>query len=133
MSQKLPFEEILYDAHAVCWGRGNNAVGPQLLGIFQIREPNKKENARIKKDWEDAKQIYDKYINKGQRFKPWGLKANNTVTCKITAVNCAKQSVSWKQDNLTPDEAAKGYKPAAGKFSINAIIQLYRNNEIKFI
>ena len=34
---------------------------------------------------------------------------------------------------LTNEEIANGYKPAAGKWPINAMIRLVKNNEIEFI
>lgn len=130
---KPDFKDVHYEPGTVRWGVGNKAVGLNLIARIRLKEPTKADDRREKKDWLDAKSIYDTYINKGQRFKPGGDKANKQVTAKITAINNNTQQVSWKQDNLTPEQISEGYKPAAGKFLINTMISLYRAKQIIFI
>ena len=86
-----------------------------------------------KKEYCEAKEIYDKFLNVGQKFKPYGDKANKGVECKITYFHPTKQLITWKQYNLSNDFIEKGYKPASGKWLINSMITLVKNKQIEFI
>lgn len=130
---KLDFKDVVYDSSTICWGKGNKVVGLNLIARIQLREPTKADDRKAKRDYLDAKKIYDTYINKGQRFKPNGDKANKAVTGKITFINNKNQMVSWKQDNLTAEELAIGYIPAAGKLLINSMISMFRSKQIVFL
>lgn len=125
---KLPFKEVFYDEKHICWGVGNDAVSLNLLARIKLRELNRKEERALKKNYDQAKKIYGDFINKGQRFKAIGEKANKGIVCKITFINSETQLVSWKQIN-----AIAPYKPAAGKFLINSFIRMYQLKEIDFI
>jgi len=130
---KKKFEQVSYNPNAPKWGLGNKVVGLQLLATIKLREKNKKELAAEKQDWQEAKSIYEKYINVGQRFKPIGERANKDVEAKITFIHNEKELVTWKQCNLTPSQIKMGCKPAAGKFSISSMIQMYKTKQITFI
>lgn len=132
---KLKFEELLYDPYIIVWGLGNDLVGPQLLARIQLREPTKKEDRAAKSDYERVRDIFNNNVNLGQRFKASGKDASRGIECKITYINNSKQSVTWKQDNAEthPDFIGKGYKPAAGKWSINAFIAMIKSGRIEII
>ncbi len=128
----MDFAQIHYDPNTICWGIGNNLVGPHLLARIQLREPTEKEDRAEYEDYKKAEQIFNTYVKKGQRFKAGGDTANKDVTCKITFINWDKQSVSWKQDNIheMTNYSDKPLKPAAGKFSINGFISMVKSNRI---
>ncbi len=131
--KKLEFKDVYYDPATICWGEGNDIVGPQLLARIQIREPNKKENAKALKDYNEAKEIYDQHFELGQTFKASKEKTISNVEAKITYIHNEKQTVTWKQYNLSKEQIADGIKPARGRWSINAMIKLCMTGEIEFI
>ncbi|MBX4188408.1 MAG: hypothetical protein KW793_04745 [Candidatus Doudnabacteria bacterium] len=131
--RKPKFEEINYDPGMICWGKGNNVIAPNLIARIQLREPTKKEDKEELRRYNEGKDIYEKFINKGQLFRASGKRASSGIVCKITYINEEKQSVSWKQCNMSDDEILGVRKPAAGKFSINAFIQLFKGKEIEFL
>lgn len=98
-AQPLKFEELHYDPHTICWGLGNDIVGPQILARIQLREPTRKEDKKLKADYEKAKELFNKYVQKGMRFKPSGDDANKEVTFKITYIHNEKQSITWLQED----------------------------------
>ena len=130
--KKPDFKDIYFDPDQVCWGRGNKVVGPQLLARIELREPTSEEEKEEMEEYTEAKEIYDKYINKGQRFKSSGPRATG-VQCVITYIHPEKQLVTWKQDNLTDEETERGMRPARGKWPINSVISLFKAKEIEFI
>ncbi len=130
---KPKFEDVYYDPDSIRWGMGNYVVGPNLIATIKLRELNKKEEKKLKSELRSAKDVYEKYINKGQCFRPIGEKANEKIEAKITFINPTKQSVTWKQYNMTNEETSRGCKPAAGKWSINAMLVMQKNKEIEFI
>ncbi len=132
-AKKLDFKDVYYDRSTICWGHGNNAVGLRCLASIQLREPTTKEEKEEMKDWLKAKDVFDTYINVGQKFKPVGKSDVSSVIAKITYIHNEKQSVSWKQCNMSDEYKQIGYKPAAGKFSIDAMLSLHRSKEIVFI
>jgi hypothetical protein len=131
--KKIDFKDVYYDRHIIRWVQGNNAVGLNCLASFSLRNPTKKEEKEEKKDYLKAKEIFDTHINVGQKFKPSGEKARSEVIAKITFIHNEKQSVSWKQCNMTEEQAKRGLKPAAGKWSINAMLAIHRAGNITFI
>lgn len=133
MATKPDFSLLSYERGHICWGAGNDVFALRLIARIKLTDKTtKKQDREEKKDYEDAKRIYDKFINKGIRFASGG-KHKTTVQAKITFVNYETESVCWKQDNLTNKEIKKGYVAAKGKFSINAFITLYRIKEIVII
>ncbi len=60
----MEFSQIHYDRHTICWGHGNNLVGPQLLARIQLREPTKKEDKEEGK--EEKKNPFKVFCSKGQ-------------------------------------------------------------------
>lgn len=131
--KKPDFKDIYFDSNQVCWGLGNKVVGPQVLARIQLREPTSEEEKEEMEEYAEAKEIYDKYINKGQRFKPAGPRYNDKVQCVITYIHPEKHLVTWKQDNLTDKDASRGMKPAKGKWRINSVIRLFKAKHIEFI
>ena len=129
---KPNFSEIYYDPKTVCWGHGNNIVGLRELARIRIREETPEEELELKSDYQNAESIYNQFINVNQKFAPGGKMANKDIIAKITGINSEHQYVSWKQTNT--DELIKRdnfhYKPAKGKFNINAMIALIKNGEI---
>lgn len=128
----MEFSQVHYDPNTICWGLGNNLVGPRLLARIKLREPTKKEEKAAFKDYKEAERIFTEYCNKGQRFKASGDTVNREITCKITFVNIDKQSISWKQDNIHEmvNYSDIPLKPAAGKFSINGFISMIKSKGI---
>ena len=132
-TKKFDFEYVQFDPDTICWGVGNNAVGLSLMARIELREKNKSEQRKEKKEWEQAKLIYDKHINVGQKFKAVGERANKSIVCKVTYIHNEKGSVTYRQCNMTEDQKNAGYKPASGKFSINALLYMHKSGEIQFI
>lgn len=132
MTAKPDFSYIYYDKGHICWGVGNDAIGPRLIARIAIpgAKISKKQEKAEKKDYEYAKEVYEKYVNKGVRFKSSGDRATR-VEVKITHINFEKQTICWLQDNMTKEEIKKKYKPAKGKFVINSFITLLKHGEIK--
>ncbi|MDD4972014.1 MAG: hypothetical protein PHT07_21515 [Paludibacter sp.] len=131
---KLDFKDVFYDSGTVCWGCGNDAIGPRLVARIKMRDLTPEEEAREREDWLKAKDIYEKYINRGQLFRPAGKTGNKDIVCKITFINPPNQKVSWKQAITEENLKKMNYsKPAKGSFSINVMIRLYLNGEIEFI
>jgi hypothetical protein len=124
--RKDPFEKVFYDRYSSVFGKGNKALCLLPEAVIQLCPQDEREKA----DWLDAKAIYDRDINKGLRFRPGGEQATRNMLCTITHINVAKQTVSWKQINMSANDRDQGCKPAAGKFSINSMIHLIRNKEI---
>ncbi|MBV5282191.1 MAG: hypothetical protein JZU53_07115 [Paludibacter sp.] len=131
-NKKLDFTHIPYQK-VICWGHGNNAVGLQQLASIRLCEPTEKEIEAKRIDYNEAKEIYEKYINKGQKFQG----SNKDIVAKITHINFEKFTVNYKQCNIDEYTEKHGlfngrpWKPAKGKFSINAMISLIRTKEIK--
>jgi hypothetical protein len=130
---KLDFKEICYNPSITCFGSGNHITSISPMSTFVFAEMSQEEEDAMKADYELAKEIYDNHINKGATFQPSGKNANTSIIAKITFVNNRKQTVTWKQCNLSDEQISDGYKPAEGKFSISALIQLVKKNEIKFL
>lgn len=129
---KPDFSHIGYDPHHICWGHGNNAVGPRLLARIKIDDKTTKAiDKKERLDYEAAKLIYDTYIKKGTCFTSGGKMGHRGVYVKITYIDFEKESICWKQYNIKDFD--QGMKPAKGKFSINAFIALYRSKEIILI
>jgi hypothetical protein len=124
----IPYKEV------ICWGLGNHAVGLNCIASFKIGEQTEAQTEEEKKDYEEAKRIYDEYINKGQKFFP--TNGNKEIISRITFLNFETGSVSWKQCNLVEYVEKHGesfitpLKPAKGKFSINAMIYLFKSQEL---
>jgi hypothetical protein len=131
-AKRLEFKYVHYDPDMICWGAGNHIIGPRLIARIQISKPSKEEEKRMKNEFAKAESVYEKFIRVGMRFKPCGKHSTNVIA-KITFINNEKQTVTWKQINLTMDEIKYGLKPAAGKFNIGAMIHLYRQKEIQFL
>lgn len=131
--KKPDFDKIYFDADDIVWGQGNHIVGLPILASIKFGEPSKEMQEKEKKEYFEAKEIYDKYINLGQKFKPSGDNANKNVECKITFFHSEKQLITWKQYNLSNDFKEKGFKPASGKWLINSMITLVKNKQIEFI
>lgn len=133
-NNKPKFSDIYYDPQTICWGHGNNIVGPRLIASIKIRELTPEEDAELKADYEKAEEIYNK-LNLNQKFIGGSKDANKSLVLKITAINGEKQHVSWIQTNTV--ELSKRdnfqYKPAKGKFNINAMIHLVKCGEIILI
>lgn len=130
---KPKFENLYFNDSEVVWGRGNDIVGLQIIASLKLRDSTPEELEQEKRNYEEAKEIYERFFNKGQRFKPCGNNANKSVECVITFINENKQTVTWKQDNL-PDKLREiSVKPAAGKFFINSMLRLVKTGEIEFI
>lgn len=125
------FEQIYYNPRTICWGVGNGAVGPSLIARIQLRPLTKKQQADEKKAWDSAKEIYDKFLWKGQLWKPAGKTANKDMTCKITYINPATQTVC-SVHILSQSQIKKGYRAGKSKISINAFITMHKNGEIEF-
>ncbi len=130
---RLKFQDVYYDPHTIRWGKGNDAIGLEVLATIKIREKTKKELLEEKKKFEAAEKIYEEFIQVGQKFRASGEKAIRGIECKITYIHYAKQAVSWKQYNMTEEQRSRGCKPAAGKFSINSMMALLKCGEIEFI
>lgn len=130
---KPDFNKIYFDSSVVVWGRGNDIVGLQKIATIQFGQLTPEMEEEEKKEYFKAKEIYEKYFNVGQKFKPIGENANKNVECKITFIHAEKELVTWKQTNLSTHFIENSYKPACGKFSINAMLQLVKNKEIEFI
>ncbi len=135
MAKRLDFSQVQYDPKLICWGHGNKVIGPRLVAIIANPDykQSKAEKEREKKDYEIAKNIYNVYILHGQKFSATSKGANTQIIAKITFINPDKQSVSWKQCNLSNEDKAVGFKPASGKMSISAMIHLIKNKEIVFV
>lgn len=131
--KKPEFKDIYFDEDQVVWGQGNNIVGLQELARIQLRELTPEEDEMTKIAYDSAKEIYDTYFNLGQRFQPDGETANKGVKCKITYIHAEKQLVTWRQYNLSERQIEIGFKPARGKFFINAMLKLVSTNKIEFI
>lgn len=129
---KPEFIDINYQDDLICWGVGNNAVSPRMIAKIILREPNSKEEELLKLKYDKSKEIYDTYINLGQRLKPLGSSATS-AEAKITFIHPEKMTVTWLQDNLTNDQKSRGLKPARGKWTIMSMIQMYLTKEIDFI
>ena len=130
---KPSFEEINYNSDVICWGHGNNLVGPVLLASISFKNETKCE-LRLRLDkLKVAKDIYDKHINKGSVFRVVGDRANNKIIAEITFINKNKFSVTWKQINLTSEQIEHGYKPACGKWDISAFIKMCNGGYVEFV
>lgn len=131
--RKPEFREINYDPNTICWGMGNHVVGPRLIARIQLREAEAEQEFKLKEDYERAEEIYDRYINVGQKFKPSGENANNGIVVKVTYIHAEKQLVTWKQVEFSEEFIHQGLKPAKGKWTINSMIHLYNSGRIEFI
>jgi hypothetical protein len=126
--KKPNFEDILFDSDFIGWGVGNRILAPNLIGRYKFRGLTPEESEEELKKYNAAKDIYDKFINIGQKFKPAGDGANTDVECKITFIHSEKQTVTWRQTNNTST-----YKSASGRWPINAMLGLVRLGSIIFI
>lgn len=125
---KPEFENINFDSDFICWGRGNYILKPNMIGRYKFRELTDEEKNAEQKKYDAAKEIYDTFINKGQKFKPAGTDANEKVEAVITFIHAEKQTITWKQINADPS-----FKAANGKWSINAMLSLVKQGKIIFI
>jgi len=128
---KPKFSEIYYDPKTICWGNGNDIVGLKVIATIKLREKTQDEEEEDKADYKKVESIYNQYINIGQKFTSGG-ESSTGVIAKITGINAEKQYISWKQINT--EELSKlhnfQYKPAKGKFNINAMISLIKTGKI---
>jgi len=131
--KKPDFKDLYFDDSQVVWGVGNNIMGPNLIARIKFRELNDEEENEEKLKYYAAKEIYETYFNKGQKFKPSGKTANKNIECKITFIHSEKQLITWKQTNLTKEQIENGLKPATGKWFINAMLKLVKTKEIEFL
>lgn len=130
---KPKFEGINYSNDVICWGHGNNLVGPAMLASIRFANESKKEIVARESDFKIAKDIYTKNINKGSLFRVVGDRANTKIIAEITFINGTKNSVTWKQVNLTEKQISDGLKPATGKWNISAFIKMCKGNYVEFI
>ena len=101
---------------------GNDLVGLPLIASFKFSEPSEDEEKKERAEYEQAKEIYDKHINRNAKFTAIGKGANANIICRITSINSKNHYVTWKQCNLSQKEKEAGIKPAKGKWGINAMI-----------
>jgi hypothetical protein len=130
--QQPKFESLFYNPRNYTWPVGNQLVGLPLIASVQIAKPTISQIKAEKKDYEDAKKIYETHLKKGNIFKPIGKNANRNICAIITGINAEKSYITWKQQ-LTAEQIKEGYKPASGKFSVSGFIALVRNKQVEFI
>ena len=128
---KPDFKDLKISLFSTAYGFGNKAICPVPVSIIILNEDQFDE--RQKETYYKKKEIYDKWVNKGQEFIPQGKSANKVVA-KIIRVNPKTETVSWVQSNFEegPNSLSKKI-PAKGKWSINTIINLAMSGQIKFI
>ena len=128
-STKPDFDALNWEQFS-CSGMGNHIVMPNLIATIKLREPTEEEEKKRRAENEKAKEIYETYINKGSKFR---AKGGNKIECRITFINEAKRSITWKQYNMSEEYANLGYKPAQGQWWINAIINMVVQDKIEFL
>jgi len=129
---KPNFEDINYNSDVICWGHGNNLVGPNLIASIRLKPESKKEIDARKKDIEAAKKIYTENINRGAKFIPKGDNAIKGISAKIIFINSRTNTITWIQE-LTEKQTQLGYKPASGRWNISAVIKMVKESRIEFL
>jgi hypothetical protein len=129
--KKPEFKYINYDPDTICWGEGNNIVGARVIARFQFGELDDEEDLKLKREYEEAERIYNNFISVGRRFRGIGENTTKWMVLRITFIHAEKQYVKWKQCNTNDDFFDA--KPASGKWSINALLNLVMRKEIEFI
>lgn len=127
---KPQFEELNIESIGLYFPLGGNKVGYlPIMATIKLRERTEAEQLEYQKKMAELKYLYEK-ITVGTKFKADGEKANKELKCKITSINHKTKMVSWKQFNLPPNSE---FKPASGKWSIEATISLFNTKQLIFI
>lgn len=135
--KKPCFSTIPYRRDECCHGWGNHAVTLPVLASWRLREKTEEEIAAEKADYEEAKEMYDKYINRGVMFKGKGEKASKDLILEIVSISWKKSVVRFKQPQFNVDyyNEKHGWKvnPSVGSFTINGFINLLKNGHIEIV
>jgi hypothetical protein len=142
-----PFPDV-FNGFNVCWGVGNQIVGPQLLASIPIyslyKEGTRKRKKAEKEYWEarkkeynEAKELYDKNLFVGTIF--YGSFKDHIA--KITKINIEKGWICWKASDAWEAKIKKDNKkyktqlkpPKPGKISLSSFLSMLKSNQITIV
>lgn len=117
------FIDINYDPRIHYQPRGNQMTF--LAPIAHIITDQEKYAEKHNTQMNAAEEIYNKYINVGQVFRPSGEGANIKIICKIIRINPKTNTISWRQINNDTDLTS-----AKGKWPIASMIYLIKAGSV---